>query len=199
MTLSKTVGIVAAGIAGLFIGIVLLFPLDIAAEYAADSAAAAAAEKNIWLSYGEIEAEGILNKNIICKKISVDTAVLSLRASDIRTDPMVFASLLSLSKTAGIFIGKGDVAVITGQRLKWNSASAKIRVKGDSLSLSDIAMTGDIIARGYAYISRSTGKISRADVTVRFSPELDTFAVMLSDMNILPMTRIASGEWRITK
>lgn len=199
MTLSKTVGIVAAGIAGLFIGIVLLFPLDIAAEYAADSAAAAAAEKNIWLSYGEIEAEGILNKNIICKKISVDTAVLSLRASDIRTDPMVFASLLSLSKTAGIFIGKGDVAVITGQRLKWNSASAKIRVKGDSLSLSDIAINGDIIARGYAYISRSTGKISRSDVTVRFSPELDTFAVMLSDMNILPMTRIASGEWRITK
>lgn len=199
MTLSKTVGIVAAGIAGLFIGIVLLFPLDIAAEYAADSAAAAAAEKNIWLSYGEIEAEGILNKNIICKKISVDTAVLSLRASDIRTDLMVFASLLSLSKTAGIFIGKGDVAVITGQRLKWNSASAKIRVKGDSLSLSDIAMTGDIIARGHAYISRSTGKISRADVTVRFSPELDPFAVMLSGMNILPMTRIASGEWRITK
>ncbi|MEA4873177.1 MAG: type II secretion system protein GspN [Synergistaceae bacterium] len=199
MALSKPLKIIFAGLCGLIAGLALFFPWDAAAEYAASRAAAAASEKNIFLSFQNIFTEGLLDREFICRGFTADMPAVSIKISEARVDPMFIRSLISASKTGTLSFGRGEITTVTKQKLKWTSGTANVKSTGDTLYVDDITLDGDVSAKGFINISNETGKIVNADITARFPDEFDRALQMLSNLQVLPLTKISSGEWRITR
>ena len=199
MALYKPLKIIFAGLCGLIAGMVLFFTWDSAAEYAASRAAATASEKNIFLSFQNIYTEGLLDRKFICRGFTADMPAVSIKVSEARVDPMFIRSLISASKTGTLSFGRGEITTVTKQKLKWTSGTANIKSNGDTLYIDDITLTGDVSAKGFINISNETGNIVNADITARFPDEFDRALQMLSNMQVLPLTKISSGEWRISR
>ncbi|HAJ93455.1 MAG TPA: hypothetical protein DCM41_01045 [Synergistaceae bacterium] len=199
MALSKPLKIFFAGLCGLIAGLVLFFPWDSSAEYAASKAAAAASEKNIFLSFQNIYTEGFLDREFICRGFTADMPAVSIKVSEARVDPMFIRSLISASKTGTLSFGRGEITTLTRQKLIWTSGTANIISDGETLYLDDLTLAGDVSAKGFINISTDTGKIVAADLTARFPHEFDRALQMLSNMQVLPLTKISPGEWRISR
>lgn len=199
MALSKILKIFFAGLCGLIVGIALFFPWDSAAKYATDKVVSSASEKNIFLSFRDIYTEGFLDREFIYRGITVDMPAVSIKLNEARVDPMFIRSLISASKTGTLSLGRGEITTLTRQTLKWTSGSANIKSRGDILYLDDLKLTGEVSAEGFINISRETGKIINADITARFPNEFDRALQMISNMRVMPLTKISSGEWRITR
>ncbi|MDY9920312.1 MAG: type II secretion system protein GspN [Synergistota bacterium] len=199
MTLSKTLKIIFAGSCGLIAGMALFFPWDTAAEYSASRAALSASEKNIFISFRDIYTEGLLDREFIYRGITADMPAVSIKVNEAKVDPKVIRSLISASRTATLSFGSGEITTVTKQKLKWTSGTANIRSGGDTLYLDDLTLAGDVSAKGFLSISKDTGKIVAADMTARFPDEFDRALQMLSNMQVIPLTKIGSGEWRISR
>lgn len=200
MALSKRpLKIIFAGLCGLIVGMLLFFPWDSAARYAADKAASSASEKNIFFSFRDIYTEGFMDREFIYRGITVDMPAVSIKLNEARIDPMFMRSLITASKTGTLTLGSGEITTLTRQKLKWTSGTANIKSKGDLLYLDNLKLIGDISAEGFINISRKTGKIVNSNIAARFPHEFDRALQMLSNMQVLPLTKIGSGEWRITR
>lgn len=199
MALSNALKVIFAGLCGLIAGMVLFFPWDAAAEYAASRTAASASEKNIFISFRDIYTEGFADRKFICRGFTADMPAVSIKVSEARVDPMFIRSLISASKTGTLSFGRGEITTVTKQKLKWTSGTANIKSNGDTLYIDDITLTGDVSAKGFINISNETGNIVNADITARFPDEFDRALQMLSNMQVLPLTKISSGEWRISR
>jgi hypothetical protein len=199
MLRSKLVKIIFAALCGLIVGTVLFFPWEMTAEYSASKAAMAAAQKNICMSYSDIYTEGLLDRELICTGVTADLPAFSIKISEVRFDPSLIKSILSLSLRGNVYLGRGEITTVTRQKLKWTSGTAKLSVKNDMLYLDDLALSGDVTAKGYINLSMDTGKIANSDLTARFPHEFDRALQMLSTMQIINLTKVSPGEWRITR
>ena len=196
---SKLVKAISAAICGLIVGTVLFFPWETTAEYSANKAAVAASEKNICLSYSDIYTESLLDKELIYTGMTADLPAFSIKISEVRFDPSLIKSILSLSLRGNVYLGRGEITTFTRQKLKWTSGTAKLSVKNDILYLDDLTLAGDVTAKGFINLSMDTGKIANSDLTARFPHEFDRALQMLSTMQIINLTKISPGEWRITR
>ena len=199
MALSNALKVIFAGLCGLIAGMVLFFPWDAAAEYAASRTAASASEKNIFISFRDIYTEGFADREFIYRGIKADMPAVSVKISEARVDPKIIRSLISSSKMGTLSLGSGEITTATRQKLKWSSGTANIRYDGETLYIEDLTLAGDISAKGFINISTETGKIVTSDITARFPHEFDRALEMLSKMQVLPLTRSDSGEWRISR
>ena len=199
MLRSKLVKIIFAALCGLIVGTVLFFPWEMTAEYSASKAAMAAAQKNICMSYSDIYTEGLLDRELICTGVTADLPAFSIKISEVRFDPSLIKSILSLSLRGNVYLGRGEITTVTRQKLKWTSGTAKLSVKNDMLYLDDLALSGDVTAKGFINLSMDTGKIANSDLTARFPHEFDRALQMLSTMRIINLTKVSPGEWRITR
>lgn len=196
---SKLVKVVFAGLCGLIAGTALFFPWATTAEYFANKAALAASEKNICMSYSDIFTEGLLDKEFVCSGVTADLPAFSIKINEVRFDPFLIRSILSLSLKGNIYLGKGEITTVTRQKLKWTSGTAKLSVKDDILYFGDLTLVGDVAAKGFINLFMDTGKIAGSDLTARFPQEFDRALQMLSNLNIMTLTNIKPGEWRITR
>ncbi len=199
MALSKALKVIFAGLCGLVAGMVLFFPWDAAAEYAASRAASSASEKNIFISFRDIYTEGFVDREFIYRDITADMPAVSIKINEARVDPKIIRSLISSSKKGTLSLGSGEITTVTRQKLKWTSGTANIRSDGKTLYIDDLTLAGDVSAKGFINISRDTGKIVASDITARFPHEFDRALEMLSNMQVLPLTKSGSGEWRISR
>lgn len=199
MVLSKTLKTIFAGSCGLIVGITLFFPWQTAAEYAAGRAAVSASEKNIFISFRDIYTEGLLNREFIYRNITADMPAVSIKLSEARVDPQIVRSFMSFSKTGTLSFGSGEVTTVTRQKIKWTSGKADICSDKDTLYIKNMVLTGDISAKGFINITKDTGKISEANMTVSLPGDFDRALQMLSNMQLLPLTKISSGKWRISR
>ena len=199
MLRSKLVKIIFAALCGLIVGTVLFFPWEMTAEYSASKAAMAAAQKNICMSYSDIYTEGLLDRELICTGVTADLPAFSIKISEVRFDPSLIKSILSLSLRGNVYLGRGEITTVTRQKLKWTSGTAKLSVKDNILYLDDLELSGDVTAKGYINLSMDTGKIANSDLTARFPHEFDRALQMLSTMQIINLTKVSPGEWRITR
>ena len=199
MALSKALKVIFAGLCGLVAGMVLFFPWDAAAEYAASRTAASASEKNIFISFRDIYTEGFADREFIYRGITADMPAVSIKINEARVDPKIIRSLISASKTGTISLGSGEITTVTRQKLKWTSGTANIRSDGKTLYIDDLTLAGSVSAKGFINISTDTGKIAASDITARFPHEFDRALEMLSNMQLLPLTKSGSGEWRISR
>lgn len=199
MLRSKLVKIIFAALCGLIVGTVLFFPWETTAEYSASKAAMAAAQKNICMSYSDIYTEGLIDRELICTGVTADLPAFSIKISEVRFDPSLIKSILSLSLRGNVYLGRGEITTLTRQKLKWTSGTAKLSVKNDMLYLDDLALSGDVTAKGFINLSMDTGKIANSDLTARFPHEFDRALQMLSTMRIINLTKVSPGEWRITR
>ena len=199
MALSKTLKVFFAGSLGLIAGLALFFPWNTAAEYSAGRAALSASEKNIFISFRDTYTEGLLDREFVYRGITADMPAVSITVNEARVDPMILKSLISASKTRTLSFGNGEITTLTRQKLKWTSGKANISSDGETLYLDDLTLDGDVSAKGSINISTDTGKIVAADMTASFPHEFDRALQMLSNMQVLPLTKISSGEWRISR
>ena len=199
MLRSKLVKVISAAICGLIIGTMLFFPWETTAEYSANKAAVSASEKNICMSYSNIYTEGLLDKELICTGVTADLPAFSIKISEVRFDPSLIKSFLSLSLKGNVYLGRGEITTVTRQKLKWTSGNAKLSVKDNILYLDDLELSGDVTAKGFINLSMDTGKIANSDLTARFPHEFDRALQMLSTMQIINLTKVSPGEWRITR
>lgn len=199
MLRSKLVKIIFAALCGLIVGTVLFFPWETTAEYSVSKAAMAAAQKNICMSYSDIYTEGLIDRELICTGVTADLPAFSIKISEVRFDPSLIKSILSLSLRGNVYLGRGEITTLTRQKLKWTSGTAKLSVKNDMLYLDDLALSGDVTAKGFINLSMDTGKIANSDLTARFPHEFDRALQMLSTMRIINLTKVSPGEWRITR
>ena len=199
MALSKTLKDFFAGSLGLIAGLALFFPWDTAAEYSAGRAALSASEKNIFISFRDTYTEGLLDREFVYRGITADMPAVSITVNEARVDPMILKSLISASKTGTLSFGSGEITSLTRQKLKRTSGKANISSDGETLYLDDLTLDGDVSAKGSINISTDTGKIVAADMTASFPHEFDRALQMLSNMQVLPLTKISSGEWRISR
>ena len=199
MLRSKLVKIIFAALCGLIVGTVLFFPWEMTAEYSASKAAMAAAQKNICMSYSDIYTEGLLDRELICTGVTADLPAFSIKISEVRFDPSLIKSILSLSLRGNVYLGRGEITTVTRQKLKWTSGTAKLSVKDNILYLDDLELSGDVTAKGFINLSMDTGKIANSDLTARFPHEFDRALQMLSTMRIINLTKVSPGEWRITR
>ena len=199
MLRSKLVKIIFAALCGLIVGTVLFFPWETLAEYSASKAAMAAAQKNICMSYSDIYTEGLLDRELICTGVTADLPAFSIKISEVRFDPSLIKSILSLSLKGNVYLGRGEITTVTRQKLKWTSGTAKLSVKDNILYLDDLELSGDVTAKGFINLSMDTGKIANSDLTARFPHEFDRALQMLSTMQIINLTKVSPGEWRITR
>ncbi len=124
---------------------------------------------------------------------------VSITVNEARVDPMILKSLISASKTGTLSFGSGEITTLTRQKLKMDLRKANISSDGETLYLDDLTLDDDVSAKGSINISTDTGKIVAADMTASFPHEFDRALQMLSNMQVLPLTKISSGEWRISR
>ncbi|MDO5114975.1 MAG: type II secretion system protein GspN [Synergistaceae bacterium] len=188
-----------AALLGLICGLLLFFPWTTLAGTISSLAATAAAENGIYLTVGSSRAEGILFKKFSYSAINADFPVLRGSLRELTVAPSFISSLFSDEKSARLTFGRGSVVPVTRQELNWNAGAADVILKAESLLVENISFTGESSLSGFAELSRSDFRIIRANLLVKVPAELDRMLEMMQKTNMIPLTKVKSGEWRIER
>ena len=184
--------------AGIIAGLVLFFPWGSAADLVFAKKAAQLAEKNIYVTCRSIEDENLIRKVLVITGLRADLPTAGAELSELRISPCILKALTG-TPSAEIETGRGEVTLITKQKLQWNSASAVVSIKNNIIEISDIAVTGKLRASGFISITPSTQKIEKALLTITVPEELDRAFEMAQRAGILPVTKLGKGKWQVKR
>ena len=187
------------GIAGFALGAVLFLPWDALCGYVMSKGLSVAAENGIYGVVQDNYTEGLLDKEFIYRGVQADFPVFRFSSREIRVNPAVISTIFKAAPTASLTFGRGEIVPVTRQKLEWNSGSANVSLKGGVISVSDIEFAGKFSARGFVDISAETGKISRANLTLKVPEDLDRAMKMLGTSGMLPVSKLRAGEWKVEK
>ncbi|MBQ9881760.1 MAG: hypothetical protein IJM42_04005 [Synergistes sp.] len=195
----KKLAAAAALISGIICGLLFFLPWDTAAVTAADTAAARAAEKGVYITVSSAAAEGFIPKSFRYRDVTADLPMLRITLSEALIRPMMTASLLSRGLKCGVETGRGSIVTLTRQPMEWRSGSAMITLSDGTVKLDDIAFVGSTSLSGSAELSSSDGSLVKASLLLKSEPEIDRALEMAKNMGMLRLTKVKPGEWRIEK
>lgn len=187
------------GILGFAIGAVFFFPWNAVCDYVMAKGLSVAAENGIYGTVQDNYTEGFLDREFVYRGVQADFPVFRLTSREIHVNPAVFSTIFKAAPTASLTFGRGEITPVTRQKLEWNSGAANVSVKSGIMSVRDIEFTGKFSARGFVEFSAETGKISRANLTLKVPEDMDRAIQMLGTTGMLPVSKIRSGEWKVEK
>ena len=186
-------------LSGIICGLVFFLPWDTAAVTAADTAAARAAEKGVYVTVSSSAAEGFFPKSFRYGGITADFPMFRLTLSEALFRPKIAASVFSRGLKCGIETGRGSLVTLTRQPMEWKSGSALLTLSDGTVKLDDIAFAGSTSLAGSAELSAGDGSLVKASLLLKTGPEIDKALEMAKSMGTLRLTKIKPGEWRIEK
>ena len=186
-------------LSGIICGLVFFLPWNTAAVTAADTAAARAAEKGVYVTVSSSAAEGFFQKSFRYGGITADFPMFRLTLSEALFRPKIAASVFSRGLKCGIETGRGNLVTLTRQPMEWKSGSALLTLSDGTVKLDDIAFAGSTSLAGSAELSARDGSLVKASLLLKTGPEIDKALEMAKSMGTLRLTKIKPGEWRIEK
>jgi len=190
---------IIAIIIGLLTGAVIFFPWQELSSLAMAKGFDVAAKNGIYASVRGNSCEGVLDKSFVYNGLTIDFPLFRFYTNELRVDPEMISSLLHHDARASIEFGSGEITPVTRQKLEWNGGSANVTAGSDSISVSDIDIRGKVSASGYVEISRASGRMSHARLTLKVPSEMDRAMQMLGSSGMFSVSKIKDGEWRITQ
>lgn len=190
---------ILTGITGFLLGLWLFFPWNALCDYSAAAGLRLAAENGIYASIQSNTTDGIFNKAFVYNGIQADFPVFRAFVRELRVEPSVISSLSSGELKCAVTFGRGELVPVTRQKLEWQSGGATITLGKDSAAVSDIDVKGKFSASGFIEISKATGKLSRAALTLKIPPEMDRAMQLLGTSGMIPVRKIGDGEWMVER
>lgn len=185
--------------AGLLCGVMLFFPWNSVADTAAAVLTKTAAGRGVYVTVDSTSAYGVFSKSFSYGGVGIDLPMAKVNLREVTVTPSILSSLFSGEKRARLTFGRGSVLPVTRQELAWNSGSADVTVTDRSFLLENISFAGKTAVTGYAEISRANLKLTKARLLVKVPEELDRMLELARMANMLPLTKIKNGEWRIER
>ncbi|MCE5202224.1 MAG: hypothetical protein LLF78_06915 [Synergistaceae bacterium] len=191
--------LILCGILGFFVGLLIFLPFDAVCDYLMVKVLGRAAENGIYASVQYHSAEGIFNKEFVCRGIQADFPVFRFSSSEVRIAPSFIRSLLSGSRICTVSTGRGDMVSVMRQKLEWTEGKADVAVDDDKVSISNIELNGNFSVRGFIEFSAATGVMEHANLMIKVPGEMDRALQMLGSGGMIPISRIKEGEWKVEK
>lgn len=186
-------------LSGIICGLVFFMPWDTAAVTAADTAAARAAEKGVYVTVSSSAAEGLFPKSFRYRGVTADFPMFRLTLNEALFRPMLVSSVFSGGLKCGVETGRGSLVTLMRQPMEWKSGSAVLTLSDGTVKLDDITFAGSTSLAGSAELSASDGSLIKASLLLKTEPEIDRALEMAKSMGTLRLTKIKPGEWRIEK
>lgn len=199
MRRSSVVKIALSCLAGLAVGMLVFFPWRSVGDYAAAKGLATAASNGVYASIQSYSSDGLFDKQFMYRGVIADFPVFRFSAGDVVVDPLMLRSILKFTPTCTVKLGKGEIIPLTRQKLAWKSGSMNVALGKDTVSITEIWLTGDFSARGFLEVSKETGKIARANLTLKVPADMDRALEIFGSNGILPLTKIRDGEWKVER
>lgn len=184
---------------GIICGLAFFLPWNTAAVTAADLAAAAAAERGVYLTLSQSASEGFFPKDFRYSGITADFTMFRITVSEALIRPMITDSLFSRGLKCAVETGRGSLLPLTRQPVEWKSGRAVLTLSKGTLKLDDILFVGDTSLSGRAELSAADGSLLMASLLLKTKPEIDRMLEMAKSMGTFRLTKIRPGEWRIEK
>lgn len=182
-----------------FVACWLFFPWSAVQSYVTERAFKIAANNAIFVSAREFSAQGVFDTEFVYTGVQADFPLfLHFETDSLTVNPKILASLLG-KKSVSVQLGKGALVPATKQRLEWNGGSLEISADKNCVHVRDIALTGDFSVRGFIEVSRSDGRISRAQLTMRIPDTAELAFQFLSKGALQGLSKDASGNWRLVR
>ncbi len=177
----------------------LFFPWDAIGDCLMARGLAVAAKNGIYAAVGSNFTQGIADKEFVYQKVTADFPVFRFSASQMTVNPEILRTLVAAKPSCTIEFGRGEIIPVTRQKLEWVSGAAEISVSNGIISVSEIDFKGKLSANGFLEISMETGRMSRANMTLKVPTEMDRALEMLGGSGVMPITKIKAGEWKVER
>lgn len=173
------------------------FPWERSLQWGLTSAQNVAAEKGVSFSCASSSADDRVSPLFMCGGLKVRHALggLELARADARFHPL--SSVLSRGVLLDVKLGPGRFQTMTGQELGWTEGTCSLLIRRETVFIQDLALSGDLTAKGYIEVSASKGRIVKAAVELTTPGEVESMMQALSA--ILPLKRVKAGEWRLER
>ena len=191
LALCTALGFIAAGF--------LFFPWNAIGDYLMARGLTAAAKNGIYAAVAANSAQGVIDKEFVYQKVTADFPVFRFSASQMIVNPGMIRTIATAKPSCKIQLGRGEIIPVTRQKLEWVSGAADISVSGGIIYVSNIDFKGKFSANGFLEISAETGKMSRANMTLRVPQEMDRAFEMLGSSGMVPITKVKAGEWKVER
>jgi len=176
----------------------IFFPWTAVQSYITARAFKVAANNGIFVSVKDFGAYGIFDTEFVYNGVQADFPLLHFKTDSLSVNPKML-SVLAGKRTLDVNIGKGSLELVTKQQLPWSSGSLEISADKETLFVRDIAISGTFSARGFVEVSRASGRISRAQLTMRVPQEAESAFEFLSKGALTGLSKDSSGNWRLIR
>ncbi len=176
----------------------LCFPWNAVQSYAVTRIFDIAAKNGIYAAAQNCPAEGFWDRKFVCAKVTADMPMMQLKTDRIAVNPE-FLRTLSGTPSVEAELGRGSITLVTKQQLAWNEGVFSVSASKDIIALHNIKLTGAFSVQGFAEIARSSGEISRAQLSMKIPQEAETAFEFLSKGMVRGLEKTSAGQWRLVR
>lgn len=182
-------------IVGVLVGLRLFIPWALGAELAFLRASTNGASYGVDLQALRFGDRGLI-PTVTAGGLSMKSMMGDLRCDEVAIRPLIVPSLLHWAPTARLTVTRGALSLPGGVDRRVDGTMT-CSLSSGTIVLSDVAITGDLSARGDVLVAPNQGRILEAHMSISVPDDMDGAMTVLS--RLLPLKRGDDGIWTLNR
>jgi len=173
------------------------FPWEKAGEYALNMADDRVSSSGAALSWQEVDSRGSLDPVIHVRGLEVRTFAGVVSIPELVVRPLPARSLAVMGPAFDVEYSRGIFSFTLGglSPAYETEGSFTVQVRGNTFGLEDVAVDGDLSARGDLSLDRNSRRLTVADLVLEVPENME--GILYSTSSFLPLRKMETGQWRL--